>query len=325
MKVFAMLMLRCTLIMLLSSLLHNGTLANLQEWAASCQKLEEWAALCHQVVDISIPHELRTSLTTSGPGHLQMYRAINTFELMLERVNKFPIDGMDELLKHRLQEPLENAISNCKKLEDKVKQSGLENDKKYLESLLSKIRSVAKGIRTELNTFMFEVQLELIKKVDWTSENKNELRNKFSNLCELAQHKESYCNPESFSRAFLWILEIGGPPCQPGTPQFVEYLGMLILNAKLNILKRELSAKLAGFAQQPHIDGDGFMAFSHNFKREWNQIKQQMDQVSHRDIDDIMELYRTELNDLAQTAMERNGFIKKHYHKNAGPIGHKMP
>uniref|UniRef100_A0A914HMI0 Uncharacterized protein n=1 Tax=Globodera rostochiensis TaxID=31243 RepID=A0A914HMI0_GLORO len=170
---------------------------------------------------------------------------------MLESVNKFPIEGIDELLKRRLQEPLENAISNCKKLEDKVKASGLEDNKKYLESLLSKIRSVAERIGEELNTFMFE--------------------------------------PRSFMGIRNW---------RPS------------LSTGLGILKNELSAKIAGFAKQPsHIDGDGFMAFSRNFKSEWNQIEQQMDQVSNRDIASTMERYRTELNDLAESAMEKTASL----------------
>uniref|UniRef100_A0A914HJH2 Uncharacterized protein n=1 Tax=Globodera rostochiensis TaxID=31243 RepID=A0A914HJH2_GLORO len=67
-----------------------------------------------------------------------MSYAINTFKTMLEKVNEFPFERMDELLKRRLQEPLENAISNCEELDEKVKQSGLK-DKKDLDSLLTEI------------------------------------------------------------------------------------------------------------------------------------------------------------------------------------------
>uniref|UniRef100_A0A183BTQ5 Transmembrane protein n=1 Tax=Globodera pallida TaxID=36090 RepID=A0A183BTQ5_GLOPA len=97
------------------------------------------------------------------------------------------------------------------------------------------------GIKKEFNTFIFEVELELIKK----------------NLWALAQQIESYCIPQPFNRAAFWLSGIVGPPCQPGTPEFVEYLGILILDAKLNILKKELRAKIAVFAQQQlHIDDD---------------------------------------------------------------------
>uniref|UniRef100_A0A914HJN1 Uncharacterized protein n=1 Tax=Globodera rostochiensis TaxID=31243 RepID=A0A914HJN1_GLORO len=185
------------------------------------------------------------------------------------------------------------SISNCNKLLNEVEHSGREGNKKYLESLVSKTSSIAKGIRTEFNTFIFEVQLELIKKAKWTSGNKKELANKFSNLYALAQQIESYCNPESFSRAFLWVSGMGGPPCQPGTPEFVEYLGILILNAKLGILKRELHAKIAGFVEHQHFDWNGFMEFSHNFKLEWNQIEQQIDQVNNRDLASTMASFFT--------------------------------
>uniref|UniRef100_A0A183CGH8 DUF1959 domain-containing protein n=1 Tax=Globodera pallida TaxID=36090 RepID=A0A183CGH8_GLOPA len=107
------------------------------------------------------------------------------------------------------------------------------------------------GIKKEFNTFIFEVELELIKKA-------------------------------------------------------------IILNAKLNILKKELAAKIAVFAHQPHIDGDGFVEFSRNFKLEWNQIKQQMYQVNNRDIASTMRLNndRKELNDLAEKAMEETDPLK---------------
>uniref|UniRef100_A0A183C4Z7 Chemosensory protein n=1 Tax=Globodera pallida TaxID=36090 RepID=A0A183C4Z7_GLOPA len=82
---------------------------------------------------------------------------INILETVLKKVNEFPIEGMDELLKRRLQEPLENAIKNCKKCE-KVKQSGLKKDKKVSESSSFKIHSVAKGIDKELDTFITEVK-----------------------------------------------------------------------------------------------------------------------------------------------------------------------
>ncbi|KAI3413169.1 hypothetical protein GPALN_010670 [Globodera pallida] len=209
---------------------------------------------------------------------------------------------MDALLKRRLLEPLEIAIGNCEKLLNNG--VGLENDNKYSENLLFKIRSIAKGIRTEFNTFIFEVELELIKEVDWTSENKTELENKFSNLCELAEQKESYFKPDSFRDAFLWILGDQIPNnYRLSTEEFVDFVETLTIHAKLIILERELSAKIAGFAQQPHIDGDGFLAFSHKFKPEWNQIEQQIDQLKRLDYREKL-CFRERLDNLAKRAME---------------------
>uniref|UniRef100_A0A914HMD7 Uncharacterized protein n=1 Tax=Globodera rostochiensis TaxID=31243 RepID=A0A914HMD7_GLORO len=304
MKLFTMLMLRCALIMLLSPLLQNGTLATLGEWEKSCQKLEEWTVSCHKMVN-TISFALR--LIT-----LDNLSRFPETKKSLDKVNKFPLEGMDELLDHRLQKPLKLAKFIFNKLLNEVEHSGLEKDKKYLENLLFKIHSIAMGIDKEFNTFIFEVQLELIKKVKWTSESKTELAKKFSNLCELSQKIPSYCNPESFSRAFIWASGMSRPQYEPGTPEFVDFVESLILNAKLNILKKELAAKIAVFAQQqqPFIDGDGFMAFSHNFKNEWNKIKQQMDQVNNNDIASTMRLYRKKLDDLAKTAMEETDPLK---------------
>uniref|UniRef100_A0A914HK93 Uncharacterized protein n=1 Tax=Globodera rostochiensis TaxID=31243 RepID=A0A914HK93_GLORO len=275
--------------MLLSSFVQNEPLATLEKWEKPCQKLKEWAASC--------PSHFKT-ISSLGSITLddlsRMPETKKSLDLMLEKLKEFPIEGMEELLDRRLKKPLKIAKLNCNKLLNEVEHSGLEDNKKYLENLLSKTSSIANGIDKEFMTFIFEVQLELIKKVKWTSGNKKELEHTFSNLHELAKHKKSYCRPEY----------------EPGTPEFVECLGIRILNAKLGILKRELHAKIAGFVEQPHIDGDGFMTFSHNFKNEWNKIKQQMDQVNNNDIASTMRLYRKELNDLAKTAMEKTDLLK---------------
>uniref|UniRef100_A0A183BI53 Uncharacterized protein n=1 Tax=Globodera pallida TaxID=36090 RepID=A0A183BI53_GLOPA len=131
MKLFAMLMLRCALVMLLSSFLQNGTLAVLDEW----NKLREWATPCQEVIK-EMPLEINQKL-----------------DLLLEKVNEFPIGGMEELSKRRLQKPLKIAIGNYKKLEDEHKKGEHSAER----------HSIVKGIYKEFNTFFFEVELELIK------------------------------------------------------------------------------------------------------------------------------------------------------------------
>uniref|UniRef100_A0A183CHJ1 Uncharacterized protein n=1 Tax=Globodera pallida TaxID=36090 RepID=A0A183CHJ1_GLOPA len=94
-------------------------------------------------------------------------------EMEVPEVNECPIEGMEERLKRRLQKPLKIAKLNCKKLEDKINHSGLEENKNYLASLSSKIRSIAKGIEKEFITFISEVELELIiKKFKWPSDSR---------------------------------------------------------------------------------------------------------------------------------------------------------
>uniref|UniRef100_A0A914HJ57 Uncharacterized protein n=1 Tax=Globodera rostochiensis TaxID=31243 RepID=A0A914HJ57_GLORO len=223
--------------MFLPSLIQNGTVAPLKEWETSCQKLEEWETSCQLHVKTVSNWDNNITL-----DHVGFIGAINgALNVFLYKVNKFPIDGMDELLKQ--------------------------------------------GIGEEFNTFIFEVKLELIKKVKWTSGN--------SNQCESS--KNSYKGMGN------------NPRYEPGTPEFNEYLGTLILNAKLGILEKELSAKIAFFVEQPHIDGDGFLAYSRNFKHEWNKNEKNIDQL--KSFDDI-EHYRKRLTDLAQNAMNETAPIK---------------
>uniref|UniRef100_A0A183BJX0 Uncharacterized protein n=1 Tax=Globodera pallida TaxID=36090 RepID=A0A183BJX0_GLOPA len=120
-------MFRYALIMFLSSLIQNRTVAPLEEWETSCQKLEEWEASCQlHVLTVS---NWNNNITLD---HLGFIGAING------ALNVFLYEGIGE----------------------------------------------------ELNTFIFEVKLELIKKVDWTtSGNKKELGNN-SNQCESS--KQSY-------------------------------------------------------------------------------------------------------------------------------------
>uniref|UniRef100_A0A914HKC4 Dynein heavy chain linker domain-containing protein n=1 Tax=Globodera rostochiensis TaxID=31243 RepID=A0A914HKC4_GLORO len=379
--------------MLLSSLLQNGTLANLDEWKKSCQKLEEWKESCQlHVMAVSNWHN---QLTLGGSPELNQALIV-----LVNKVNEFSIDGMDEFLNRRLREPLAIAKSNC---------ATLEYNNKELAHLLSELRVIAteipsrfrmvimmvkvelidktscptweefetsrqkweklktshqkweewvtacqqhvktvsnlhnkltldnlsnvtdiyealhalqkkvyevpiKGmeeiwnhrleapLNKEFNTFSVEVELELIKKVKWTSESKTELENKFLNLYELSQHNESYFNP----RPSLWLAESEEVP--HNQKQFVDYVETHILDAKLSILETELPAKIAFFAEKhPHIDGDRFLEFSEYFKLELHKFEQKIDQ--HKSLDEN-EHYRKRLNDLAESAMKETAPLK---------------
>uniref|UniRef100_A0A914HMC7 Uncharacterized protein n=1 Tax=Globodera rostochiensis TaxID=31243 RepID=A0A914HMC7_GLORO len=180
--------------------------------------------------------------------------------------------------------------NNCNKL---LEHSVLEGNKNYWKSLLSKIRSIAKEIEKEFMTFIIEVELELIiKKVKWTSN--------YSRI--VLEKKLAYCDSTSFINAWSWThrIEKTNPP--QNQKEFVEEIEKLIVDTKLNILKNELHAKIAVFAQQPHIDGDGFMEFSYNFKNEWDKIKQKIDQLTRNDVEKKT-YFRGELDFLAKSAM----------------------
>uniref|UniRef100_A0A914HKF0 Uncharacterized protein n=1 Tax=Globodera rostochiensis TaxID=31243 RepID=A0A914HKF0_GLORO len=243
--------------------------SELEEWKTLCQKLEKWETSS----DLYVTMVLNWHTTTLD--HPGIISAINgALNGLLEKVNEFPQkDEMDELLKRRLLEPLAIAIGNCDKLLNNG--VGLEKDKKYLENLLSKIRSIAKGLRTEFNTFIFEVQLELIKKF------------------------------ETWSRALLWILGNQFPQYRLGTEELVDFVEALTIHAKLIILETELPTKIAVFAEQhPHIDGDGFLAFFHKFKPDWIQIEQRIDQLKR--LDYIEKIHFPErLDYLAKSVIEK--------------------
>uniref|UniRef100_A0A183CGW0 DHC_N2 domain-containing protein n=1 Tax=Globodera pallida TaxID=36090 RepID=A0A183CGW0_GLOPA len=96
--------------MLLSSLLQNGTLANLNEWKKSCQKLKEWKESCQSyVMAVSYWHN---KLTLGGNPELNQALIV-----LVNKVNEFSIEGMDEFFNRRLREPLAIAKSNCATLE----------------------------------------------------------------------------------------------------------------------------------------------------------------------------------------------------------------
>uniref|UniRef100_A0A183BZP0 Uncharacterized protein n=1 Tax=Globodera pallida TaxID=36090 RepID=A0A183BZP0_GLOPA len=228
-------MLRCALLMHLSSLLRNGTVATRGPWATfdptvaawreSCGKLKDWKESCkiggilNRHKTITLVDETKTTLNvllkTSIP---EIKKPLND---MLVKVKDFPLkEETKELLNRRLEKPLEIAIANCDK---------------------------------EFNTFIFEVELELIKKT-------------------------------------------------------------IILDAKLRSLENELLAKIAVFEeQQPHIDGDGFIEFSHNFKLEWNKIEQKSGQLKSVDQKVVLakkEEYSKKLDDLEESAMKKTAPLK---------------
>uniref|UniRef100_A0A914HIZ7 Uncharacterized protein n=1 Tax=Globodera rostochiensis TaxID=31243 RepID=A0A914HIZ7_GLORO len=337
MKLFAMLMLRCALVMLLSSLLQNGTLAlNLEEYLKSYWQLAKWENSCRSFVgpvskwDEKITLDDPTDIHQINQAFLHVLSIfINSFDAMLVKVkefplkdemevppkvnNKFPFGRMEERLKRRLHKPLKIALGNCKKLEDKIKQSGLEEDtKNYLKMLSSKIGSIANVIGKEFNTFISEVELELIiKKVKWTSDSRlmPKLHTKFSQLLKSTEDNLSYCNTFSFLNGQIWTTQINKNPPE-NEKEFVEDLEALILEAKLGILENELSAKIAVFEEQkPDIDGDGFMAFSDYFIDEWGIIKQKNGQLNRINAKN-QEVYRKRLDDLAESAMEKTAPLK---------------
>uniref|UniRef100_A0A914HME1 Uncharacterized protein n=1 Tax=Globodera rostochiensis TaxID=31243 RepID=A0A914HME1_GLORO len=289
MKVFALIMLRCALVMLLSSLLQNGTLATLGEWEKSCQELKEWAALCQlYVIPISFSLGLITLDDLSNIPNIN-----HSLDVLLSEVNNFRLEGMDELKDRRLQKPLKMAISNCEKLLDEVKQSGLEDNKKYLESLVSKTSSIANGIGKEFNTFIFEVELELFTKFYRTLQNRGKLSNKLLDLAKFSTNSYRMGN---------------NPRYEPGTPEFVDFVESLILNAKLKILETEFYSKIAGLAeQQPLNDGDGFLEFSKYFKVEWKLIEKMIGQLTSNDDKDT---FRKRLDNLGEKAMEETAPLK---------------
>uniref|UniRef100_A0A914HLF4 Uncharacterized protein n=1 Tax=Globodera rostochiensis TaxID=31243 RepID=A0A914HLF4_GLORO len=308
MKMFAMLMLRCVLIMHLFSFIQNGTLATLEELAA-LEKLETSCLIL--VGGILIAQEPMTLDDLSNIPEIK--QKLND---LLDKVKDFPLKKeTEELLKRRLEKPLQIAIGNCEKLEEehkKVKNSELEDNKNYLENLLSKIRSFEAGYAKEMNTFLFEVGLELIKQVKWTSDDMIvlELKNKFMYLWELLRDDESYC--DNNSSGWLWGQAEKEIPPQ-NQKEFVENIENFIVHTKLSILENELSAKIAGFEQQPLIDGDGFIEFSHNFKREWNKIKQksaQLKSFDHKIALVIKEKCSKKLDELAKNALNETAQLK---------------
>ncbi|KAI3416517.1 hypothetical protein GPALN_006057 [Globodera pallida] len=330
MKLFAMLMLRCALLMHLSSLLRNGTVATRGPWATfdptvaawreSCGKLKDWKESCkiggilnrHKTITLvdETKKTLNVLLKTSIP---EIKEALND---LLGKVKDFPLkEETKELLNRRLETPLEIAIANCDKVLDKVKASGLKKNKKYLESLLSKIRSIAKGIGKEFNTFIFEVELELIKKVVWTSDERLPLLldKKTESLLDLSKQQQevSYYDPNSFESANLWAKST---KTLSNKEEFDYQLETIILDAKLKSLENELSAKIAVFEeQQPHIDGDGFIEFSRNFKLEWNKIEQKSGQLKSVDQKVVLakkEEYSKKLDELAKNAMKKTAPLK---------------
>uniref|UniRef100_A0A914HJ11 Uncharacterized protein n=1 Tax=Globodera rostochiensis TaxID=31243 RepID=A0A914HJ11_GLORO len=246
-------------------------------------------------------------ITLDKPSNiLETKKSLKKF---LSEVNEFPLkDEMEELLSRRLKKPLKLAIGNCEKILNEVKHSGREDNKKYLESLLSKTSSIANGIDKEFNTFSFEVVLELFTKSYRTLQKRVELANKFVDLANFPNN--SYSDIGYFAKEWLKISSgMGNNPCyEPGTPEFVDFVESLILNAKLKILETEFKAKIAGFAQQqPLIDGDGFIAFSHYFKLEWNIIEQMIGQLTSNDNKDT---FRKRLDDLAEKAMDETAPLK---------------
>uniref|UniRef100_A0A914HLI3 Uncharacterized protein n=1 Tax=Globodera rostochiensis TaxID=31243 RepID=A0A914HLI3_GLORO len=264
MKLFAMLMLRFAFVMLSSSLLRNGTKATLDE----LDKLENWKKSCQ---------EFAVSIEQQGLIFLHHPKYINKMIMepltdLLNEVNKFPIEGMEKPLSRRLKKPLQIAIGNCEKILNEVEHSGQEDINKYLESLSSKINSIAERIDKEFNTFIMEVELELIEKVNWTSGNNNELCKEFYYFWTSLQAEESY--------------------------------------SKLKILEKELSEKIAGFAQQPHIDVDGFIEFSDEFINEWKQIEHKIDTANIADKKTEKNL-RESLDELANRALKETIPLKK--------------
>uniref|UniRef100_A0A914H009 Uncharacterized protein n=1 Tax=Globodera rostochiensis TaxID=31243 RepID=A0A914H009_GLORO len=309
MKIIVMLMLRCALIMHLSSFLQNGTLATLEELKA----LQKWETSCLTTF-IKVTLAVREE-PLDDPNDIPEIK--QTLKDLLDKVKDFPLKKeTEELLKRRLEKPLQIAISNCDKLEEehkKVKNSELEDNKNYLETLLSKIRSFEAGYAKEMNTFLFEVGLELIKQY----------------LLDLLRNDESYCDNNSSA----WLLAQAKNPSQ-NQKEFVENIENFIVHTKLSILENELSAKIAEFEEQqqqkltplgeteqaPHIDGDGFMGFSDEFKVEWNKIEQKivetkidnikMDlQINTQKFADI-KTYRERLDDLAKNAMKETAPLK---------------
>uniref|UniRef100_A0A914HLI8 Uncharacterized protein n=1 Tax=Globodera rostochiensis TaxID=31243 RepID=A0A914HLI8_GLORO len=101
-------------------------------------------------------------LTWHHPINIKMI--MKSLTDLLDKVKKFPIEGMEEPLSRRLKKPLGIAIGNCEKILDEVEQFGQEGNKKYLDMLSSKINSIRKGIDKEFNTFIMEVELALIEK-----------------------------------------------------------------------------------------------------------------------------------------------------------------
>uniref|UniRef100_A0A914HJJ2 Uncharacterized protein n=1 Tax=Globodera rostochiensis TaxID=31243 RepID=A0A914HJJ2_GLORO len=241
MKVFAMLMLRFAFVMLLSSLLRNGTKATLDE----LNKLENWKKSCQEWA-VSIAQQ--KPLTWHHPINIKMI--MKSLTDLLDKVKKFPIEGMEEPLSRRLKKPLGIAIGNCEKILDEVEQFGQEGNKKYLDMLSSKINSIRKGIDKEFNTFIMEVELALIEKKD------------------------------SFRRVVKWISEHESPRSENEVRDFQS----LIFDAKLKILEKELSEKIAEFEEQkPNIDVDGFVEFSDEFINKWEQIEQKIDTANIAD------------------------------------------
>uniref|UniRef100_A0A914HIY7 Uncharacterized protein n=1 Tax=Globodera rostochiensis TaxID=31243 RepID=A0A914HIY7_GLORO len=292
MKLFAMLMLRCAFVMILFSFIQNGTLADLDKW----KKFQKWSTQCQEMIN-----ELFKAVEEK-PSDINQ-----KLDLLLKKVNEFPIGGMVELLKRRLQKPLKIAIGNCKKLEEepkKVEHSGREDNK------LAKRRSIAKGIDKEFNTFFFEVELELIEKDKWTSGNKKEFENLFRDLFNFSENKVSFCDTDSFKNAWNWAKRVEKTKPPPNQKELDEQLLSLIFEAKLRILEKELSAKIAGFAEQ--IDVDGFIRFSDDFKADWKQFEHKMinANIADKKIADTEKTFRKRLKELADRALEETAPLK---------------
>uniref|UniRef100_A0A183CB33 Secreted protein n=1 Tax=Globodera pallida TaxID=36090 RepID=A0A183CB33_GLOPA len=82
MKVFAMLMLRCTLIMLLFSFLQNETLATLDEW----KKWEKWKTSSDSLVEAISKAQVPISLDELSGIRTEFNTFI--FEVELELIKK---------------------------------------------------------------------------------------------------------------------------------------------------------------------------------------------------------------------------------------------
>uniref|UniRef100_A0A914HJX5 Uncharacterized protein n=1 Tax=Globodera rostochiensis TaxID=31243 RepID=A0A914HJX5_GLORO len=144
-----------------------------------------------------------------------------------------------------------------------VQSENSANDK-YLQNLMSKIRTIVLGFPKDFGTLIIEVQLEQNEQDKWEQDNVPILLERVGKMQQFLEQNLAYCAKEPFERAAASLNAVLQTNAIVQTDKVKRILNQLVMETKLSILENEFDEKITRFSD-PCIDVDGLMAFAQEY------------------------------------------------------------
>uniref|UniRef100_A0A183CB12 Secreted protein n=1 Tax=Globodera pallida TaxID=36090 RepID=A0A183CB12_GLOPA len=137
------------------------------------------------------------------------------------------------------------------------------NDK-YLQNLMSKIRTIVLGFQKDFDTLIIEVQLEQNEQEKWEQYKLPILLKRVDKMQQFLEQNSVYCAKEPFEHAAASLNAVLQANAIIQKDKVKRILNQLVVETKLSILENEFDEKITRFSD-PCIDADGYMAFAHEY------------------------------------------------------------